>query len=128
MTPEQIRIAIAESLGWKADDTEDRHKDVIHQPKGHDLLRWELVTYGDEPECENVWYDRWLDCSYIPNYPNDLNACASFEQTLTEDERHAYLSKLIILPGFGLWTTITATAHQRCEAYLKCRGLWKETK
>lgn len=69
-----------------------------------------------------------------PNYPEDLNACAEFETTLTDEEQTHYTAQLIAQCGevaresrnlkfVRLFYQITATARQRCLAYLKTKGL-----
>ncbi len=101
MTPENMRIAIAESLGLTCD------KDG----------NWSLPTGH---YCPN---------GTPPNYPEDLNACASFEATLGYDERREYQKWLELnwMEGSTLtWTVIHATAPQRCEAYLRTKALWTE--
>ena len=66
----------------------------------------------------------------IPNFHSSLDACAEFEKTLTtEKDRRAYKLALVkaSTDGKGDWLTqIIATAPQRCEAYLRVKGLWKE--
>ena len=77
-----------------------------------------------------------------PNYPLDLNACASFEATLTDEEKPSYVRCLnashptsdIFYPdqaerGFNnklageVFGLVSTTARQRCLAYLKTKGL-----
>jgi len=61
----------------------------------------------------------------VPNYPLDLNACAEFEATLTDEEWKDYG----ILLGSrdtsweGAKKLLSAPARQRCLAYLKTKGL-----
>lgn len=71
------------------------------------------------------------------NYPEDLNAMHSAEQTLKADQFPTYLDMLDVACGgelelsdmvdgadfgFGL---VHATAAQRAEAFLKTLGLWQ---
>jgi hypothetical protein len=120
MTPEQIRIAIAESLGWQFHGNDARHPD------------WTGGVY--EPLSE-----------VVPNWPEDLNAVHELEQYLGsgECERYAHAlitviseqavksfgpeARLAVEGNFGkYWMMAFATAPQRCEAYLRVKGLWKE--
>jgi len=82
--------------------------------------------------------EQWHDCDgeivhTIPNYPNDLNACHEMEKTLTNDQLSHYC--LTVLPRVcdmtqpmngNITAAVTATAPQRCEAFLKTKGLWKD--
>ena len=67
----------------------------------------------------------------FPDYPNDLNACVEFEKTLTNDEQPQYFRELC--PDEWKWIDHNAlpllcfaTARQRCEAFLRVKGLWKD--
>lgn len=117
MTDEQMRIAIAEACGWKP------YKPITHD--GWPLL----MTPPKKPNKEG-----WLET--IPDYLNDLNACAEFEKTLTDDELWEY-SKLLMdyrqaANGFPLASRSEvlklqkATVRQRAEAFLKTLNLWKD--
>jgi len=109
MNAEQINIAIAESLGW----TQVRRPDnqmVWCQPRG--IFQMETT---------------------LPNYHGDLNACAEMERKglVTDQEIEDYLEALNealeadVPKGSPSFTAYFATAPQRCEAYLKTKGLWK---
>jgi hypothetical protein len=114
MTPEQQNIAIAEACGWKP----------CH--KGCEGRTW---RFPDDSGCQLS----------VPLYHSDLNACAEFERALTGPEAIAYGNQLaqiqrrdiMIEPGDRYPKAATvhewhATAPQRCEAFLRVRGLWKE--
>ncbi len=68
----------------------------------------------------------------MPNYHSDLNACAQFEATLTDDEHYDYRVILACvvsgkpgahgLRGFNR-QYVSATAPQRCAAFLELKGL-----
>jgi hypothetical protein len=100
MTPEQQRISIAVACGWLK----------VH---GHSVAG-------------------------IPDYLNDLNAMHEAEKVLTDeienDEFERYCKKLselccpIKCGGSGCGFTITATASQRAEAFLRTIGKWEEAK
>ena len=110
MTDEQMRIKIAEAMGWT------RHHMRPSETERHQK--------------------KWRYLSDLPDYLNDLNACAEFEATLTDDELWEY-SKLLMdyrqaANGFPLaWKSEVlklqkATARQRCIAFLKTLNLWKD--
>jgi hypothetical protein len=95
MTPEAIRITIAESLGWLS-------------------------------PAKKLF-------ASIPNWPEDLNAVHELEKTLTEDEQFKFrilLSKNSDGRKAVFLTVEAATCHatalQRCEAYLRVKGLWMD--
>jgi hypothetical protein len=59
---------------------------------------------------------------------NDLNACAEFEEAMTEEQRYNYTLTLLRLPRIGYGGTepmaccfpvLHATAEQRCLAFVK---------
>lgn len=108
MTNEEIRIAIAESLGFKTFD--------------RGILFW------TGRKCENGFVE------IIGNYPESLDACAEFERTLTDPvDRANYIAALIRIVLSGdeklvytvAFDIVTATPLQRCQAYLNVKGLWK---
>lgn len=107
LTDEEIRIKVAEAMGWKVNP-------VVH-------------NLGIHPQLQRGHH-------ILPDYPADLNACAEFEATLTEMEQTHYTAHLIAQCGdvaresrnlkfVRLFYQITATARQRCLAYLKTKGL-----
>jgi len=107
MKPEQQRIAIAEACGWKSCVGDSG-----------------LVTrYKGTPSETTVRVK-------LPDYLNDLNACAEFENTLNLDEKLIYYQwvlkvvqeqERIPYPCF----TVSASASQRAEAFLRALNLWK---
>ena len=107
MTDQQINIAIAESLGW----TNINHGTVQYtarMPNG----KWDI----------------------IPNYTSDLNACHELEKTLDDELDLDYSINLESVTGtrwgannsYDMSKYRSATARQRCEAYLKTIGKWIE--
>jgi hypothetical protein len=111
MTPQEINIAIAELCGWTCDkdgywthsDTEMRKR--LNLPSG---------------------------CP--PNYYGCLNACAEMEATLKAEQWMSYLHYIYDqVPGYregSYWyenfetqrQVASATAPQRCEAFLRVHG------
>ena len=73
----------------------------------------------------------------VPDYLGDLNACHQMEQVLTDDQRWEQV-KIIVgyrqaANGFPMLSRSealrlqSATAAQRCEAFLRTLGLWQPT-
>jgi len=109
MNDKDQRIAISEYCGFKHQEGEE-------------------IRFGGGPQKREGFFDpngKFL--LEIPDYLNDLNACHEMEKTLTEANRHTYKFKLhgfkSIQVGLNSWH---ATAAQRCEAFLKTVGKWKE--
>ncbi len=135
MTPESQNIAIAESLGYKAVKDKSGHWDLTHPKVSVEKSGWFLRK------------DAFLAA---PNYHSSLDACAEFEEKLTEDDQqrnYAWYLVQICDPHeqFRLWkspdelsiwemglcdcfTCASAKPNQRCEAYLRTLKLWKESK
>ena len=128
MTNEEIRIKVVEAMGLK------------------------FVRAGNikMPNAQEMWPDHWQDTRgkrkridgsivgitvALPNYPESLDACAEFEATLTDEEQQEYFYQLneevgLVSPRSPAWLfewsvfkLVTATARQRCLAYLKTKGL-----
>ena len=103
MTPEQINIAIAEACGWT----------VIGHSDG--------LLMGCRPGNSTIR-------NPIPNYHDDLNACHEMENVLELQDSDLFgryvmeVARVVDLQG-GYY--ITATAPQRCEAFLKVIGKWE---
>lgn len=107
MTPKAQRIAIAEACGWKNCVGDSGF----------------VTRYKGTPSETTVRVT-------LPDYLNDLNACHEFEKTLTDPLRKKYQSVLIAeVIGWIAYDneriSIHATAAQRCEAFLRTIGKWK---
>lgn len=141
MTSKAIRVAIAEAMGWvwyripplPLDSRRLRclFLPAIHECEGQDP-RWLVRADGSERICNIDYMAREGN---IPDFPNDLNACAEFEKTLTEDEQGHYIGHLLedvseetcdLNPRKAEWHVTHAFAAQRCEAFLRVKGLWKD--
>ena len=102
-----------------------------------------LQGYDFDPECARGWWSRgrWVQAPNgellfkhgIPNYAADLNACHVFEKTLDGKQAGAFHDWLETVqdcdrqedcPAAQFW--YHATARQRCEAFLRVHGQWKE--
>ena len=110
MTDEQINAIIATSLGF-----------IEEEPWLDGRKCWAHI---DNP---NVRHES------IPDFCNDLNACHEFEKTLSDGDYNKYYRHLstACLRDFENGThfsadPISATARQRCEAYLRMLGKWIE--
>jgi len=118
MTPEQMRIAAAEACGW----TNLRQSNP-----------WE---FSDDPDNRVVLCGYWPAPqgggvgAAIPNYPADLNACAEMEAGLTTEDLIEYAEWLGAdrheMPSKSWVILLRATPLQRCEAFLRVKGLWRE--
>lgn len=109
MTPEAQQIAIAEACGW-------RHE-YIHG-NGVDDYVWVHPTNGKAYSEDSVVF---------PDYLNDLNAMHEAEKVLLDNgainsQRRQYDGWLW---GITAGRTISATAAQRAEAFLRTLNLWK---
>ena len=118
MTDEQINIAIAESLGWKVRwQNQGGAPTLENKPAGH---------------CWAVWTNpnRWgLDSNYDPifppNYTSDMNAIHEAEALIIKLGHRAIRTYEDLLQK-QIANIVFATARQRCEAYLRTIGKWKE--
>lgn len=91
----------------------------------------ELAMYG-----ANFQYDPWpvvnpsleYFVEYLPDYLNDLNACHEMEKVLRENRLfHKYWLALgEFWKGNNTNFSFHATAAQRCEAFSKTIGKWKD--
>jgi len=99
MTPEQQRIAIAESCGWT---------ECVNNPaRGRGLL-------GLPPQSS------FLGLTSVPDYLNDLNDMHEAEKVLTADQWYKY-DRLMPLRDPQ---KIHSPAAQRAEAFLRTIGKW----
>lgn len=139
MTTEQIRIAVAEEMGTAAFYAV-RKEGYYYRPNAHGYTSRieEAGRYSKEEARRHLMRGEVMDIVPIPppDYPNDLNACAEFEATLSEKEVAFYLTKLLLVryrtgADHGMIACMQdklafATARERCEAFLRLRGKWKE--
>ena len=106
MTNEEIRIKVAESLGWHEKPEPVGSANATAWWKGSDRYPSYLMP--------------------VPNYPESLDACAEFEATLSDEELEQYREHISVAlndvcrMGYGF----TAKAIVRCLAYLKTKGLF----
>lgn len=105
MTDEQMRIAIAESVGYK-ELFMDNGKSMVPQ-------RWESP------------YDEFCYVAErLPDYLNDLNAMHEAERMLPVAQWDRYTQWLgELAKGTRRFVVCHATARQRAEAFLKTKGI-----
>lgn len=111
MTNDEVRIACAEAHGW----TKCRLA-----VKGSGAPERGPSPYGIPPGRN---YE-----APVPDYPNDLNACHEMEKVLNAHQRYLYVNR-IAETKYKLddaWHHAHATASQRCEAFLRTIGKWKD--
>lgn len=113
MTEEQIRIKVAEACGWK--DIRDRA--ISHNLNGR---FWKTIhKFGTSPQGLQ---------NYLPNYTQSLDACREFDDKLKGcKDRESYCVTLCkVVHGMDHLNVdvVLATPLQRCEAFLRMRGLW----
>jgi len=107
MTPESQVIAIAEACGWS------NLQDSDYKPFG----KAQLVGKHPGGSAQNLLR--------VPDYLNDLNAMHEAIMSLTLEDQCNMLE--ILRKDVLKFTapTITATADQHAEAFLKTLNLWK---
>lgn len=125
MTPEEKRIWIARKLG--KDPTRFRF-----WYNGHDNKRpfrsWFLTREEAEQNraTELKWgcgeVEEYISLASIPDYPNDLNACASMEKALTDEQWHQYRRFLMTIIYPRDRNTRDFTALQRATAFIAVMG------
>jgi hypothetical protein len=106
MTDEQINIAIAEACGYK--------NVAIRMTEGtiRVITGFKHHTFDEE----------------IPDYCNDLNAMHEAEKILSDESHADYACELVkTIRQNGEWfESVSATARQRAEAFLKNINKWEE--
>ncbi len=100
MKPEEQRIAIAEACGWKFCDGSN----MVMEHKQHGFR----------------------GVQDAPDYLNDLNACQEFWNCLGWEEKNECVEQLKDIVNEADCESYFATAPQRCEAFLRTLGLWRE--
>jgi hypothetical protein len=70
----------------------------------------------------------YRNAKFIPHFFSDLNACAEIEKTLNEGAILDYRETLsdMLKDDCRIGLGFHATAPQRCEAFLRMHGRWKE--
>jgi len=118
LTNEEIRIKVAESLGYERRPCEWQNFIAWHDPSGKYLPPIEHVKHSDR------------QASHVPNYPESLDACAEFEAHAYRNEPSGWLARYedelrerCSMLQYPHYNPICATALHRCLAYLKTKNL-----
>lgn len=93
-------------------------------------------TYGGTNNIPRGWINPKTNRCQLttPDYAHDLNACHEMEKALKGAAIHSYFDRLVgeiagscSNPRHDDYPkVISATAAQRCEAFLRTIGKWKE--
>lgn len=131
MKPEDQNIAIAKVCGWKLKWQNVGGGDLFDsKPKGHSWEVWiPPAIWYQSKEGLAFTRDRESWNPQPPNYLNDLNAIHEAEKALSEHQRDTYYQWLCLISrvkGKHVDYSVTATAAQRAEAFLKTLNMWKE--
>jgi hypothetical protein len=127
-TADQINVAIAEHLGWHAENSQNKFSALIFNPQGNSAKRWVKNTGGE-------WVDMWINGAHFPSYCTDLNACHEMEKHIHRSQMQAYChyinstvqGTMDVSTNMMLYFShVHATARQRAEAFLRAVGKWKE--
>lgn len=94
LTPEQIRVMIAEACGWRWSLNHAGYR-YMANGGGYGLAQ------GDEPMCEDAMRD-------IPDYLSDLNAMHEAEKVLTDEQWEFYADHLLWRTGADSHSSYTA--------------------
>ena len=117
MSPLKQNVTIAEACGWT------------------NVRETAFGLLGCHPKADlSVLSDEYLCARPIPDYLNDLNACHEFEKSLPSSLTQKYWWSLCDVTGLDQYEacrdpllTVSATAAQRCEAFLKTINKWVST-
>ena len=107
MNNDEVRKLIAEKCGWTN-------------------LKWR----GNHiPKPDRLWGSRGGVTRRVPNFPEDLNACAEMRKCVPVDKRDEYGSIIAVVRGQSIkrfWDVADATAAQHSETFLRIFDLWTE--
>lgn len=123
MNPQLQKTTIARACGWEwiIESTQGRYQGIRPENTKR-YCNWHRPAPAIDVDDARTWH--WL-----PDYLNDLNPCAEMEKTLDAVQLEEYRRQLACFftdhPDDGIRFAIHATAAQRCEAFLKVKGLWE---
>jgi hypothetical protein len=108
MSDVQINIAIAEACGMRG------------------VWEKKITSCG----CDGQWDYFNPQGNRLPDYCNDLNAMHEAEKILSDESHADYACELVkTIRRNGEWfESVSATAAQRAEAFLKTIGRWEGDK
>lgn len=119
MTKEEMRVAIAEAMGYKG--CVDVNCD------------WRKASHLHKDG--KVYFPESFSIPMYPDYPNDLNAMAEAENTLTDEQWSRYRDLINEMayqwacehrPEWKYFRRESCTSSQRAEAFLRTVGKWKD--
>jgi hypothetical protein len=90
----------------------DKRQQRIAIAEACNKLRWTLLDNKRYPDC--------------PDYLNDLNDMHEAEKTLNKEQRKEYDVMIISICACEKGYSISATAAQRAEAFLRTLDLWED--
>ncbi len=126
MNAERQRIAIAELRGWTLCQPRASHTGLPWisgmNPKP-DVITLVVPCDGSPPRAPN---EADYGFETLPNYPEDLNACADFEESLSLYEQTEYKKHLIEVTDSTEFLLLHAKPAQRCAAYLRVKGVTED--
>jgi hypothetical protein len=135
MTPDEMRIAVAEACGWT---------EVAWEESGIGVYLFGYPPGTVKPETSSIDFAGLVMTlgrkakTHAPDYPADLNAMHEAEKVLTNEQFDRYRVDLWTVVGnqdfafegcaplTAVRCFISATAAQRCEAFLRTLGRWRE--
>lgn len=126
LTPDQVRVMVATEVGWNF---------VVHPITGQ-MGFYEKGMIGESGYQRTPWdvLSPEIGKQYLPDYPNDLNAMASVEDSMFEDEHYIFRRELQKLAmenskghsGKSLVINdryyVSAPAIRRAQAFLIAKG------
>lgn len=139
MNTDAQRIAIAEVCGWKwyripphnlADQYRGLFLPSLLEYEGQSDI-WKVRADGTEKRCSMGYMARE---GYLPDYLNDLNAMHDAEETIVDpNAKLDYVRRLMgivdagknYFPAITDFSTVSAKAAHRAEAFLRHLNLWK---
>ena len=137
MSPQQINRAIAESLGEPLYLV--NKSGWFYRPGGNGYTAvesdaWKL-PYSEAVKHVSTNADVPVTiqpCTPL-NFTDSLDACRLFEEKINPNDEIGYMEELSQyveyfdpLTHTDLFKIATATPLQRCEAYLRMKGIWRE--
>lgn len=118
MSKEELRIKIAQMLGYKFAKTSADSKQVYFLSKNDAGWNWHLI---EKPEfCDDILWES----GHIPDYPNSIEAAMQLEEVLPVEKRVFYYFELIRCCEHDdksptNYELVHATAEQRCKAWVE---------
>ena len=116
LTDEEIRIKVAELCGYHIYVENKEGWAFLCAPNG------DRLSDSYHPACRTTM---WL--KFVPNYPQDLNACHAMEKCLTDEQWGKYTAHLLDIVSEHIDKEnarlrsvcyCSATARRRCNAFV----------